>query len=166
MRTVADDNALIGQHGAYRCHDSACTEVLPSIEASLDEPNSDEHTGKRQVSLRWRVTKGLPGDEDQYTSCQEDGTKTTEEVSHDLGEEARRWRCHFVATILGDAALDLIIAEALVDVDGEAATQLLDFKGMPFEASQVYLLTSVCIAACNNGPRVRLYALVDMLNMH
>jgi hypothetical protein len=128
---VSNDKTLIGKHGADGSHDTTGRPVLPCIEGSLDDPNSNQDTGQRQVGLGRRVTKRSPRDKDQNTSTKEDTAETTEEISHDLTEKPG-WRGrHDVLAMLGHATLDLVLRKTLVCVDRQAAAQFIDIEGMP-----------------------------------
>jgi hypothetical protein len=79
------------------------------------------------------MTKRPPGDEYEYTGNDEDATKATEKVAYDLPEQARGWRCHFVLTMFAEATLCLIFGKSLLDINREAAAQLVDGECMPFK---------------------------------
>ena len=126
---VLGDYSLIGQHSANRRHHSARRPVLPGIESSLDEPNSNQDRRKRQISHCWRVAERFPGDEDQNTSDNKDATKATEEVSDDLSQKSRLRRRHLVLAVFLEAALDLVIGQSVIGFNGEAASKLVNGDG-------------------------------------
>lgn len=109
MRAITNDDALIGQHCSNRGHDPTRAPVLPGVESSLDEPDSDQNTGKRQIGNgRWLAERS-PSDEDENSGNEKDGAEAAEEISCYLPEQTGRWRCHLVAAILANATLDLVV---------------------------------------------------------
>jgi hypothetical protein len=99
----------------------------------LDEPNSYQHTRKRQIRDSRRVTQRLPSNEHQYTGNDEDATKTSKEVTYDLPEQARGWRRHLVLAMFAEATLCQIVGKALLDINGQAAAELVNGEYMPFK---------------------------------
>ena len=86
LRATPHDETLIRKHGTNGSHDTAGRPILPRVEGSLNDPNSDQDTRQRQVSLGWRVTEGSPGNKDQDTSTKENTAEASKEISHDLIE--------------------------------------------------------------------------------
>lgn len=107
LNTVSDDLTLIWQHTFDTCHDPTGAPVLPHVEASLDKKYREKDDRQGQISLRRRVTQGLPGNEDKNGRDEQHRAKPLEEVSKD-GLDAmclRRRGCVFAISL--EAVLDL-----------------------------------------------------------
>jgi hypothetical protein len=80
----------------------------------------------------------LPRDKHENACNEQDPTEASEEVTHVTFEPPRRRLTHLIRAMFAEAALDLVFGQSNVLVNGEAAGQLLDRKGVPFEISQIY----------------------------
>ena len=131
LRAISHNKTLIRKHGTNGSHDTAGRPVLPRVEGSLDDPNSNQDTRQRQISLSWWITERLPGDEDQDTSTKENTAKAPEEISHDLTEQPGRRRRHLILAMLCYTTLDLVLGKTLFGIDRQTATQFIDIEGVP-----------------------------------
>jgi hypothetical protein len=147
LRSAADHETLVWKHGANGSHDFACRPILPCVEGSLDEPDSNQHTGKSQVGGCWRGTQWPPGDKYQDSGNDQDTSKPAEEVAHKLAHESRWRRSNLVRTILVPKTFDVVVSETALSVHRQPVAQLVDGKSVPFEARHIYT-NRVSIIVC------------------
>jgi hypothetical protein len=137
LGAISHDKTLIRKHGTNGSHDTASRPILPRIEGSLNDPDSNQDTSQRQISLGWRVAKRFPRDEDQDTGTEENTAKASKEISHDLTEQPRRRRRHLVLAMLCYATPDLVLRETLICVNRQTATQFINIEGVPVGDGQL-----------------------------
>jgi hypothetical protein len=133
LGTIAKKNARLGKHLGDGLHNTRGGPVLPPIEGRLNYKDSHEDYTQGEVCDGWRISQGLPRDEDENASNAEDRPETFEEVSEYLPKQGVRERRDLVFALLSQPIVGFSSRQAMSHVDLKAFLNFFDLQLVPFD---------------------------------
>lgn len=137
LYSLPDDETPFWNHVLDGCHDTGRRPILPHVEGGLDEPDSNQDNGKRQVSQYRGVAQRSPCNEDEDGANKKHGSEALEEVAKPLFEAmglGRRW--HVLSMLFG-FALDLALGQAPGERGRQTSESFVYGNCVPFEVGKI-----------------------------